>query len=142
MHFTLRMARRRKITRPCAARVTILRYRDSKRVTRWERTSRNGVRSVNHDPKSVSTLIEQIPSIILLHANLTTTLFYAFRNTLSSTISKKKRNCSCIVDRQTHDLILPRISIIRFYVLNPFAFKFILSFGPSMIIVPFERHRL
>lgn len=37
-----------------------------------------------------------------------------------------------IVDRQTRDLIL------RFYVLSPFAF--ILSFGLSTIIVPFERH--
>lgn len=136
MHFTLRMARRRKIARPCVARVTIVRYHDSKRVTRWERTSPNGVRSVNHDPKSVSTLIEPRSHRLSLHANLTTTLLHSFQNTLSSrsTISKKKRNRSPrrIVDRQTRDLIL------RFYVLSPFAF--ILSFGLSTIIVPFERH--
>lgn len=76
-----------------------------------------------------------IPSIIAPR-QFTTTLLHSFQNTLSSrsTISKKKRNRSPrrIVDRQTRDLIL------RFYVLSPFAF--ILSFGLSTIIVPFERH--
>lgn len=77
-----------------------------------------------------------IPSIIAPRQfnNHAPPLFSKHPFVARSTISKKKRNRSPrrIVDRQTRDLIL------RFYVLSPFAF--ILSFGLSTIIVPFERH--